>query len=287
MLNVETSRIDKEHTELNTLAIVTRLSRSARYMNRVLDGLICQSGVQLEWSIVTEIPMTPEHKNCVKRARNYGIKVIVTQVAPGHSLGHLANTGVRATSSQFILLHDDDDLLTENFALPAIKILMTTIEYVAVTCHAAIIHETNTHKTLDYVLSPGRNYVKYAQLSWNNLIATNSMIYRRDIFNQINGYPEDVPVAEDWIFNLKLVRIGKITILPKVCSHVFIRKKRHSSNNENNTNNIDHLKMRSKIRKMAKESSKDPFSRFDKIKYLSLRCLDRLTYKFFENFLPR
>jgi len=244
VLYIEASEIKKNDTELETLAIVTRSSRSASYLNRVLDGLICQSGAKLIWSIVTQAQMSPEHEICVERARMQGINVVITKAQKGLSLGQLANLGVKATSTQFVLLHDDDDLLSTDFVMLALKRFRKISDCVAVTCHAAIIHETKSKKHLDYVLSPGRKNVKHAQLSWNNLIATNTLIYRREMFDQIGGYPEDVKVAEDWMFNLKLAEIGKISILPKVCAHVFIRKEGSSINNEKNTSNDDHVNMR-------------------------------------------
>jgi len=62
MLYIEPSEIKKDNAELETLAIVTRSSRSASYLNRVLEGLIYQSGAHLIWSIVTQTQMSPEHE---------------------------------------------------------------------------------------------------------------------------------------------------------------------------------------------------------------------------------
>jgi len=287
VLYIEPSEIKKDDAELETLAIVTRSSRSAFYLNRVLEGLICQSGAKLIWSIVTQAQMSPEHEICVERARAQGIDVVITHVSDGLSLGQLANIGVKATSAHFVLLHDDDDVLSTDFVSLALDKFRKKSDYVAVTCHAAIIHEKKSEKRLDYVLSPGRKNVKHAQLSWNNLIATNTLIYLREMFDQIGGYPEDVKVAEDWLFNLKLAEMGKIAILPKVCAHVFIRKEGSSVNNEKNTSNDDHVSMRSHIRQMAGVGPQDPLSRLDIVRYLIRRFLDRISYKVTGQFLPR
>lgn len=274
-------------TELETLAIVTRSSRSAAYLNRVLDGLLCQSGAQMIWSIVTQTSMSAEHVMCIQRAQSQGIEVVITEAQKGLPLGQLANLGVKATSTEFVLLHDDDDLLSKNFVHLALDKLRKKHECVAVTCHAAIIHEKKNKKRLDFVLSPGRRQVNHKQLSLDNLIATNTLIYRRSIFDQIGGYPEDVKVAEDWIFNLNLTKIGVIEIIPKVCAHVFIRKGGSSVNNEKNTCNVDHLKMRTHIRQTAGVHQNDSMSHLDVIKYILRRFFDRLSYNITGRFLPR
>ena len=78
-----------------TVAVITRTSRPAIFLERVLEGLQKQSGAQLIWSIVTQRPLTTEHYQCIKRAKSSGITVTITQALKDEALGKLANIGIK------------------------------------------------------------------------------------------------------------------------------------------------------------------------------------------------
>jgi len=257
-----------------TIAIVTRVSRPAKYLERVLEGLFKQSGAKLHWSIVTQRKLSEAHNACLERARQGGIYVTITKAKPDASLGKLANLGVKAVTSGTVILHDDDDMLRKDFFGPALALFQAD-NIVAVACHAAIIKENGHQKNLDFVLSPGQGIVDPEVLAKDNLMATNALIYRRSAFE---NYPEHVDVAEDWLFNLQLIKQGKIIILPKVCASVFQRER-----TETNTDRQAHIDMQARIRG---DSISDQQKQNRKFSQKLKRTTDRLTYKL-GFFLPR
>lgn len=274
-------------TPTHTLAIVTRLSRPAPFLERVLAGLLKQSGAQIHWSIVVQSPLSAAHKTCLRQADKKGIRVNITKAEPGIPLGTLANMGARAFSSDFILLHDDDDALVADFTGPAIKCLAQT-DCVAVACHAAFIHEAGKNKRLDFILSPGDGSVRQSELSSDNVIAVNSLIYRRTAFDNVGGYPEDVSVAEDWLFNIKLIKSGTIFVYPRVCSAVYLRETSATGASVDHTDRNQHKAMRSRIR--ADEGAgpgPDLEQRLNTPKRKIRRQLDRLVYRINGSFLKR
>jgi len=107
---------------LPALSIVTRLSRDASFLQRVLRGLLKQSGASLEWVVVSQAPLTPEHLACFKRVKENNVDVLHVQAPPKATLGTLANMGVRASRGEFVLLHDDDDELRVGFIAGAMEI---------------------------------------------------------------------------------------------------------------------------------------------------------------------
>lgn len=283
-----------------SLAIVTRLSRPARYLERVLDGFLLQTGAHIHWSIITQLELNGDYAKCFKRAKDNGIAVTITKAAPNIPLGQLANLGVNATQSEFVMLHDDDDTLRGDFVGGAMR-LMHNKDLAGVTCHAAVIHEDGSDYVLDFVLSPGMKFVCETSLAQDNLIVTNALIYRRAGFEAADGYPQDVTVAEDWLFNMALIAEGPIAVLPKIYAEVYIRGKRPPSQNSMRfeathhntvvTHETAHIEMETRIRKDPyKPVPIIPIDRqaHNQALYQRLRrFIDRITYKIGGWYLPR
>jgi len=252
----------------------------------VLDGLLLQKCDGLIWVIVTQLTLAKEHEECLERARQHGVQVLIERTERNVPLGRLANIGVRAATSAFVLLHDDDDALASNFVTPALKILQDP-KYVAVACHAALIHEQETSKRLHFVLSPGRTTVDPARLVHDNVIATNAFIFRRSAFEKVDGYPEDVPVAEDWLFNQSLIKIGDIAVIPKVLSHVYLRQTPQMNKKNANTDPAEHARMATQIRQKANGGDADLEKEQRRIPNRVSRFVDRVSYRCFGLFIPR
>ena len=260
--------------QIPSIAVVTRVSRPAKYLERVLKGLLKQTGAKLLWSIVTQNELSTAHKDCVTRATANGIIVTISKAKTDIPLGELANIGAGAVDSDFVILHDDDDDLRGDFFRAAMKAFEDET-IVATTCHAAYIHEDNSRNKLDFVLSPGTAHVDKQALERDNLMATNALIYHR---SANLTYPEDVEVAEDWLFNLSLIAQGKIAVLPKVYAQVFVRNGAHT-----NTDKSKHIDMQGEIRG---DITSNRQAHNQKLTQRLRRLTDRITYKL-GFFLPR
>lgn len=283
--------LDAMSTNMNNplpiVGIVTRLTRPVFYLNRVLEGLLKQRDVVIEWSIITQIPLTREHQNCIGRAEENGIRVVVTYAKSEIKLGALANMGVQAITTPYVLLHDDDDALI-NDCIHSMLNYFSSEDIVAVVCHGAIINESGKNPSkLNYVLSPGRKQVDCTSLQQNNLILTNTLLYTRAVFDRIGGYPSDVDVGEDWLFNLDLIANGNINILPKVCAAIYVRKNADIPKEKNTVVAMHdaHLQMAYKIRETY-NLPKDIIKK-NKLTTKILCRIDRITYKFGGWFFPR
>ena len=269
------------------VAVITRTSRPAVFLERVLDGLQKQTGAQLIWSIVTQRPLTTEHYKCIKRAKSSGINVTITQALTEEALGKLANIGINAVESEYVILHDDDDVLNQDLIGPSLKILINQ-SCVAVACHAAFILEKKYSQSLNFVLSAGEGAVCLTELKSDNLIVVHGLVYKRSAFNAVGGYNETVSVAEDWLFNIKLCKYGSILIFNRVCANVFIRNNMDNNKIASHTDKLKHLEMRQSIR--IKEGSDDSHQLKEHNNSTSQklqRLLDRIIFRLCGKILPR
>ena len=261
-----------------TISIVTRVSRPARYLQRVLDGLLLQSGAALIWSLVHQSDLTDDHQAVINRAQNAGLNIVMTKANKDIPVGRLANLGVTATpNADFVILHDDDDQLIADFTGPGLKMLINS-SLCAIACPVAYIREETNR--LDFILNPGRGKISQCDLQRDNMAQTNGLIFRRSVYDKIGGYREDVNVAEDWLFNLSLLEHGDIGVYPKVSAKVFVR-----SGVGEHTNHNAHVDMQNAIRKKYGISDPDRRNK-QQAKFASRmsRNLDRLYYMGFKKF---
>jgi len=269
-----------------TVSVITRLSRNDVFLRRVLTGLLKQRGADIEWVIVIQAALTSKHKACLQQARMHNINVRIVEAPQKASLGKLANIGVRASRGGLVLLHDDDDVLRADFIGLAQK-KINTESIVAVACHTAVIEEASNGERLSHVLMPGRNYVDAQKLFLNNLITTNGLIYKRSVFDMVGGYREDVEVAEDWLFNLDMLRVGRISITSHVAAIAYRRPPFERSHVDANTNPQAHLLMMEEIRRSLNPLGIEKTGKISKMYSRLKNVIDRSTYKLGGWFFPR
>jgi len=275
------------NSTLPIVAIATRSSRSAIFLERVLDGIQKQTGAIFIWSIVTQQNLTPAHHSCIKRAQSFGITVIISYAHPNVSLGKLANIAINAVESDYIILHDDDDALNQDFIAPALT-LFKKKSYVAVACHAAFIEERYDNLSLDFILSPGEKKVCLENLITDNLIVVHGLIYTRAVFNKLGGYDEQVKVAEDWLFNIKLCKFGVIAVWNRVCANVYLRKTEPNDSLIGHTSHQEHIRMKKLIcTEEGWEENVQLEKRINTLTQKLRRHVDRMVFKLSRSFLPR
>lgn len=118
------------------------------------------------------------------------------------------NTGVKASTGEYIALLDDDDVLyPDKIKRQVEKLSSLSADYAAVYC---------SHKTfLNDELIEELHVKKSGNLLYDCLIhtieiATSSLLIRRDAFESINGFDESFRRHQDWEFVARLCSKYKI-----------------------------------------------------------------------------
>lgn len=140
-----------------------------------------------------------------------------------------SNLGIRASASDYIVIHDDDDTLHPEFLEATVGFLesksgrsyggvATGVEYVSeeIRGDQIIVHDRRPY--MNWVQS-----VDLSEMFAQNMITSNSFLYRRSIFNKIGGYNEDLPVLGDWFFNIEFLLQGDIKILDRTLCYYHHR----------------------------------------------------------------
>lgn len=126
------------------------------------------------------------------------------------------NQGLEAAHSEYVTVHDDDDTWHSAFLARTVAHLESTGS-VAVAVRSEVVWE---HVDGEEIVERGREIFMphLRSITLFDLIRTNrvvpiALLYRRSVHDEIGPVREDLPVVEDWEFNLRLAAAHPIEFL--------------------------------------------------------------------------
>ncbi|MDR2884638.1 MAG: glycosyltransferase [Deferribacteraceae bacterium] len=117
------------------------------------------------------------------------------------------NSGVAASSSQFIAFLDSDDLW-----LPSK--MQTQIDFMN-SKGLKISHSDEFWYRRDRWVNQGKNQTRYGGWIFDNIVdkcrvSSSSLVVDRDLFNAAGGYDENLQVCEDYALSMRLALLAEI-----------------------------------------------------------------------------
>ncbi|GAA4485330.1 hypothetical protein GCM10023171_19570 [Microbacterium panaciterrae] len=144
--------------------------------------------------------LAPEH-----RAR-----VAVIHSTDGLGRSAAANTGIRTLSTEFVVLHDDDDLWAPSFLADSVAWLDASPQDAGVVSRTEIVYErVEGGRIIETGREPfwgAMSRITYADMLQVNHFVPIAYVYRRAMHDEVGLYREDLHAAEDWEFNLRVLR---------------------------------------------------------------------------------
>jgi glycosyltransferase involved in cell wall biosynthesis len=144
-------------------------------------------------------------------------RVAVIHRTDGLGRSAAANAGVLALATEFVVLHDDDDLWAPTFLADSVTWLDRNSEDAGVVSRTEIVYERIDG---DRIVETGRepfwgamSRITYADMLQVNRFVPIAYVYRRALHDEVGLYREDVHAAEDWEFNLRVLRLHPIGYL--------------------------------------------------------------------------
>lgn len=123
-----------------------------------------------------------------------------------------ANTGVGALDTEFVVIHDDDDLWDASFLDRTVAFLDAHPEDAGVGVATAIVYE---ERRGDRWVETSRVpfWAELTALRFIDLLEVNravpiSLLYRRTIHETVGYYDETLDAVEDWEFYLRVLAVG-------------------------------------------------------------------------------
>lgn len=149
------------------------------------------------------------------------------------------NIAIDQSSSEFIVVHDDDDTWHPEFLAHTVSFLRLpeNNDCCAVTTHSMRVTEEIVNGT---IVERGRDdfnsfklpyaRVELYRLLMQNTIATNAFLFKRSIIDKIGYFNEDLPVLNDWDFNIRCALQHEIGVIPQPLAYYHHRvNQQHTS----------------------------------------------------------
>jgi len=134
-----------------------------------------------------------------------------------HGRSAAANEGLRAVNTEFVVLHDDDDLWTPTFLSETVRWLDEHDDDVGVMARTEIVYEVQRgdgYVAVDRAAFwPQLSAITYSDLLQVNRAVPICFLYRRAIHDEVGFYREDLHAVEDWDFYLRLTLRHHIALL--------------------------------------------------------------------------
>jgi glycosyltransferase involved in cell wall biosynthesis len=214
------------------LSILTRTIDRPRMLGRMLDSLLAQT--YADWECVIINGGSDASVDSVLQPRAAAIDGRVRVLAfdnptPGMR-GAPLNHGLTNSDSELITILDDDDTWHPDFLRTMIEALdrAPTPSVAGIVCQTRVIEETSVEEGLqpqrDYVLNEDLHNVTLARLAIVNAFCIHAFIYRRTALERTGGYANDLPVLEDWDFNLRFLTHHDVMVVPQVLTNYHLRK---------------------------------------------------------------
>lgn len=214
------------------ISIITRTFDRPRLLGRTLDCLAQQTFQDWECIIVNggseagvKAALEPRFEALAGRVRVLPFE----NKRPGMR-GVPLNFGIENSSSELITILDDDDTWDTTFLatmLAALDRVPSQATVGGIVCRTKCIDESSVEEGLlpqrEYPLNDDLDNITLARLAIVNAWCIHAFIYRRAALAKTGLYAEDLPVLEDWEFNLRFVQHWDIAVLPQVLTNYHLR----------------------------------------------------------------
>lgn len=214
----------------NLVSIVTRTQNRTVLLRRLKDNLSKQRFQDFCWIIVNDGGENyNEIDSIAKDAYASGINVIVKHFSLANGRSKAANIGISAANSKYVMLLDDDDTLSEDCLQKEVEFLENYSScFDGVICYVNKIEEHIDEEQIiqcasGEIFANDVDALSIGKVFSFNPIMTCGFLYRKAIWSDIGGYPENINYTEDWFFNVQFILRSNIGIIPDVLASVHSR----------------------------------------------------------------
>ncbi|MEP5770617.1 glycosyltransferase family A protein, partial [Nisaea sp.] len=202
-----------------SVAIITRTKDRSILLERAARSVARQTYQNVRWVIVNDGGDPEPVRTVLEGSLVDPGRVIFLSHPESLGMEAASNAGIRASASNLIVIHDDDDSWEPDFLEQSVSFLNRHKSlYDGVVCHSIHIEEVISGTTvLECGRRPFNNWlqnVHIAEMAAGNVFPPISFLFRRTLWERLGGFDETLPVLGDWDFNLRFLMEADIGVLP-------------------------------------------------------------------------
>ncbi|WP_240333945.1 glycosyltransferase family 2 protein [Rothia sp. ZJ932] len=207
---------------ISTVAIIVRTKDRPTFLTRALANIAAQTYPHYNVVVVNDGGATAPVDRIVATA-GLGEKVQVLHREVSEGMEAASNAGIRASASDYIAIHDDDDLWEPTFLEKTVARLEQTgaaMVTVRIDEYFERITDAGIFKHLDS--RPFWGFIQGVHL--HDLFRINravpiGILHRRSLHDELGYYEESLPVVGDWEFNLRVAQRYPVEFVDENLAH--------------------------------------------------------------------
>ncbi len=190
-------------------------------IKRAIDSVLHQSYSNLELIIVDD-GSTDHTLDIIRKYSDTRIRVIELQKCGGANAAR--NKGISCARGEYIAFQDSDDEWMEH-KLEHQMAYMLSCGFFAGFCAYDLI-EGDYSITLPEDYSNRERYEENLpkELTWHNVISTQTLVVKRDIIENLGGFDNEMPRLQDYEFVIRLVQQIPVGYVSEVLVNVYRTK---------------------------------------------------------------
>ena len=242
-----------------TVAILVRTKDRPRFLSRTLENIAQQTFTDYTVCVINDggdeqatravIEASPLGSNAQDSSR---VQLLTTS---GDNMEAASNAGLAATTSEYVAIHDDDDLWAPEFLERTIAALE---ESGALMCTTRIVERYERENAdgefevyEERIFHDGLPGMGLQFLFRTNRAVPIGILYRRSLHELVGFYDESLPVVGDWEFNMRAASVADILLVDEPLAYWSLRPDAEGAEANSVKRQADHARFDSLVRARA------------------------------------
>lgn len=242
-----------------TVAILVRAKDRPRFLSRTLENIAQQTFTDYTVCVINDggdeqatravIEASPLGSNAQDSSR---VQLLTTA---GGNMEAASNAGLAATTSEYVAIHDDDDLWAPEFLERTVAALE---ESGALMCTTRVVERYERENAdgefevyEERIFHDGLPGMGLQFLFRTNRAVPIGILYRRSLHELVGFYDESLPVVGDWEFNMRAASVADILLVDEPLAYWSLRPDAEGSEANSVKRQADHARFDSMVRARA------------------------------------
>lgn len=209
------------------VAIITRTKNRDVLLERTIRTVLGQTELDWHHVIVNDGGSSNIVDDLISRfANQYHGRCSVIHNERSVGMEAASNIGIKASSSKYIVVLDDDDTWNPNFLTRSIDKLEceTWPDTKGVFCFTTIIRETIQNGVavevdrIEFNNWLGEQIDLFTLLAWNRFTPV-SFLFEREALHSVGLFDESLPVCGDWEFNIRFLAKFEVAVVTEALAY--------------------------------------------------------------------
>lgn len=216
------------------VAIITRTKNRGILLKRAIRSALDQDFQDWIQVIVNDGGDPKEVDSLVAQyADEYRGRSLVIHNPQSVGMEAASNVGLKASDSEFVVIHDDDDTWHPSFLQRCVDHLNDTKQYrLQAEFGGVITYSTRVLESIEggdvkiHSTEPFNTWlegVSLYRLAASNVFPPISFVFKRQVLNEVGYFREDLPVLGDWDFHLRCAERFEIGLIKEELAYYHHR----------------------------------------------------------------